>query len=130
MQSWYWGHGTLGEYQLVWFDAIDSLGRESVSGYALQHGQVVGSTCAHGGLAVRPVGAPYPPTLLTSDPTQFTIVMDLEHGGVLNATVTALNRQVAEASYSRWLGSIAGTVNGAHVSSSGSALWEQFKLVA
>ncbi|EXJ70681.1 hydroxyneurosporene synthase (CrtC) [Cladophialophora psammophila CBS 110553] len=129
VQSWYWGHGTFGDYHMVWYDALDSTGSETVSGYLLKDGQVVGSTCALGsaGLQVRPVGTPYPPTLLTPNPTQFTIVMKLDNGEILNATVTPYNTQVDSPTYSRWFGNIAVSLNG--VESSGSALWEQFKLV-
>ncbi|OAP64514.1 hypothetical protein AYL99_00486 [Fonsecaea erecta] len=129
VNSWYWGHGTFGDYHMVWYDALDTSNSETVSGYVLKNGQVVGSTCALGtaGLQVRPVGTPYPPTILSPDPNQFTIVMKLHNGETLTATVTGNQKQVDSPSYSRWFGEISANING--VQSSGSALWEQFKLV-
>lgn len=104
---------------------IDPNGNEKVGGYVLHDGQVVGSTCTTG-LQVRPVGTQYPPTLLTPNPTQLTINMTLNDGSTLNATVTTKATQIDVGLYARWIGSIQGTVNG--VTSSGSALWEQFKV--
>jgi hypothetical protein len=127
LQNWYWGHGTFGDYNIVFFDMVDAAGAEKVGGYVLLNGEVVGSTCTTG-LIVRPVGTPYPPTLLTANPTQLTINMTLNDGSTLAATVTEKAVQVDVGLYTRWIGSIEGTVNG--VTSSGSALWEQFKIEA
>ncbi|KIW16895.1 hypothetical protein PV08_04085 [Exophiala spinifera] len=124
LNSWYWGHGTFGDYNVVFFDMIDPSNNEKVGGYVLKDGQVVGSTCTTG-LQVRPVDAPYPPTLTGANPTQLTITMTLNDGSILNATVTELATQIDVGLYTRWIGTIEGTVNG--VTSSGTALWEQFK---
>ena len=102
---------------------IDAAGEEKVGGYVLLNGEVVGSTCTTG-LTVRPVGTPYPPTLLTAVPTQLTINMTLNDGSLLTATVTEKATQVNVGLYIRWIGTIEGNVNG--VTTSGSALWEQF----
>lgn len=126
LQSWYWGHGTFGNYQLVFFDMIDAQGTERAGGYVLQEGKVVGSTCSTTGLQVRPVGTPYPPTLLSPNPDALTINMTLNDGSTLYAIVNQTAAQADAGLYSRWIGTIDGTVNG--VSSSGSALWEQFKI--
>lgn len=127
LQSWYWGHGTFGNYNILFFDMIDAAGVEKVGGYALLNGEVVGSTCTNG-LQVRPVGTPYPPTLLAPNPTQLTINTTLNDGSILNATVTEIAVQIDVRLYTRWIGSIEGTVGG--VTMSGSALWEQFKIKA
>lgn len=104
---------------------IDKQGNEKVGGYVLKDGAVIGSTCTTG-LKVRPVGTPYPPTLLTANPTQLSITMTLNDGSTLNATVSRKATQIDIGLYTRWIGSITGTVNG--VTASGSALWEQFKV--
>ncbi|OQV07084.1 hypothetical protein CLAIMM_11568 [Cladophialophora immunda] len=124
LNSWYWGHGTFGDYNIVFFDMLDPNNEEKVGGYVLKDGEVVGSTCTTG-LKVRPVGTPYPPTLLTANPTQLTINMTLNDGSNLNAIVTEKATQIDIGLYTRWIGDITGTVNG--VTTSGSALWEQFK---
>lgn len=87
LNSWYWGHGTFGVYNIVFFDMLDPSNNEKVGGYVLKDGQVVGSTCTKG-LQLRPVGTTYPPTLLTANPTQLTINMTLNDGSVLDAIVT------------------------------------------
>lgn len=124
MRSWYWGHGTLGPYNLVFFDAIDGDGNESVSGYVVRDGEAVGSTCET--LRVRPVGTQYPPTLLGPNPEKYAISMDLDDGTELNATVTRGSTQIDVGGYARWIGGIEGMIGG--VEYEGSALWEQFKL--
>jgi hypothetical protein len=130
VQSWYWGHGTLGPYDLVWFDAIDATGKESVSGYLLQNGKVVSSTCTAGakGLKVRPIGTAYPPKSSTPTPRDFNIVMELGHGAVLNATAMAVSEQLNAEIYTRWVGGISGLVNGTKVA--GPAVWEQFQFAS
>lgn len=104
---------------------IDANGNEKVGGYVLKDGNVVGSTCTTG-LKVRPVGTPYPPTLLTPNPTQLTINMTLNDGSILSAMVTKKATQIDVGLYTRWIGDIKGTAGG--VTSSGSAVWEQFKV--
>jgi hypothetical protein len=125
LNSWYWGHGTFGDYNIVFFDMLDPSNKEKVGGYVLKDGKVVGSTCTTG-LQVRPVGTTYPPTLLTANPTQLTINMTLNDGSILDAIVTEKATQIDIGLYTRWIGSIEGTVNG--VTAQGSALWEQFKV--
>ncbi|PVH97389.1 hypothetical protein DM02DRAFT_730602, partial [Periconia macrospinosa] len=125
LQSWYWGHGTFGDYNIVFFDMIDAEGENKVGGYALLNGKVIGSTCTTG-LKVRPVGTPYPPTLLAPNPNALTINMTLNDGSTLNAIVEQNAIQVDVGLYTRWIGTIEGTVGG--ITSSGSALWEQFKV--
>ncbi|KAH8706049.1 hypothetical protein BGW36DRAFT_272493, partial [Talaromyces proteolyticus] len=73
VKSWYWGHGRLGPYSVVWYDAIAADGTEYVSGYAVQNGQVVSSTCS--GVKVRPIGvnSEYPPQPSIGSPGGFNI---------------------------------------------------------
>ncbi|KAH8816964.1 hypothetical protein F5884DRAFT_241189 [Xylogone sp. PMI_703] len=126
LKSWYWGHGTFGDYQIVFFDAIDNQGTERASGYVLLNGKVIGSTCVTSHLKVRPVGAPYPPKLLTPNPKSFSIDMTLNDGSLLHAVITQTAVQTDVGLYARWIGTIEGTVHG--VTSSGSALWDQIKV--
>jgi hypothetical protein len=109
---------------LVWFDAIDSGGTEWVSGYVVENGEVVGSTCSN--LKVRPVNSVYPPTTLASDPSQFTLTMLLNDGRNVTATMTQDRTQVDVLAYIRSIGTFEGTIGG--TSYNGSALWEQFAL--
>lgn len=91
----------------------------------LLDGKVIGSTCTTG-LKVRPVGTPYPPTVLDPNPDALTINMTLNDGSILFATVNQTSIQNDVVLYTRWIGTIEGTINGE--TSTGSAVWEQFKL--
>ncbi|TVY87058.1 Tyrosinase family protein, partial [Lachnellula willkommii] len=77
--SWYWGHGRLGDYSIVWFDTLGLDGSEWVSAYASRDGEIVFSSCDASSLTVRPSGGDdqYPPSASGGDPTGFTIWMDL-----------------------------------------------------
>jgi hypothetical protein len=57
------------------------------------------------------------------------MVMDLGNHGVLNASLTSMTDIVINATYSRWAGSLTGSVNGGEVMKDGVAVYEQFKLV-
>src|SRR5271155_543994 len=41
LASWYWGHATVGEYTLVWFDSITSTNVRHGSTYLVQSGEVL-----------------------------------------------------------------------------------------
>ncbi|KAF4947055.1 hypothetical protein FGADI_10685 [Fusarium gaditjirri] len=125
--SWYWGHATFGDYNIVFFDLLDKDSIENVGGYVLKDGKVIGNTCTTG-LRVRPVGTPYPPTLASTNPKQMTLNMTLDDGTVLGALLTVKKTQIDTGLYTRWIGSIDGTVG--DYAASGSAVWEQFKVVS
>ena len=128
--SWYWGHGRLGPYSIVWFDVLDPTGTEYVSAYAAQNGSIVSAQC--GGLKVRPAGAnsTYPPVQSSGDPEGFRIELDLGGVGVLEVNVTNVLVAVqGEDYYTRWLGRIEGGLNGTD-SWEGVSLHEEFRLLA
>lgn len=112
----------MGNYNIVFFDAIDASGDNYVSGYVLKDEDVVGSTCTD--LKVRPVDRPYPPHLGDVLPTAFTINMTMDDGCELNAVVESKRIQTTALLYTRWIGTMTGTV--CSESYSGSALWEEF----
>lgn len=112
----------MGDYDIVFFDAIDAKGDNYVSGYVLNDGEVVGSTCSE--LQVRPVDRPYPPHLGDLLPSSFTVSMTLDNGCELNAVVQSKSIQTTALLYTRWIGTITGTICSA--SYEGSALWEEF----
>ncbi|KAF4332253.1 hydroxyneurosporene synthase [Fusarium beomiforme] len=127
LNGWYWGHATFGDYNIVFFDMLDTDNVEKAGGYVLKDGKVVGNTCTTG-LRVRPVGTPYPPTLDSPNPKQMTLNMTLNDGTVLDALLTVKLTQIDIGLYTRWIGSIDGTVG--DYRASGSALWEQFKVTS
>ncbi|KAE9365283.1 hypothetical protein N431DRAFT_387394 [Stipitochalara longipes BDJ] len=128
--SWYWGHGRLGDYSIVWFDTLGADGNEYVSSYVSKHDKIIVSNCDAGSIKVRPSGvnSTYPPTVSTGNPGGFTIKIDLGTEGTMNVDVTATAVTLQGANlYTEWIGSINGSVNGG-VQLTGVALFEMFKL--
>ncbi|RDL41510.1 uncharacterized protein BP5553_01489 [Venustampulla echinocandica] len=128
--SWYWGHGRLGPYSIVWFDAIATDGTEYVSGYAAKNGNIISTTCAPAALKVRPINSPYPPFIHTPAPDAFSIVLDMGAEGVLSVNLTMEMTIVdVPGMYNRWTGSMVGSVNGGTLMTAGVAMLEQFKML-
>lgn len=127
--SWYWGHGRLGSYSIVWYDALTPRGTECISAYVARDGRVLGSQCS--GIQVRPTGAnsSYPPTQVTGNPAGFYITIDLGSSGVLDVNVSSLRTIVDSTHYRRWTGQLKGGMQGLEVLE-GVALYEQFALNA
>jgi hypothetical protein len=124
VKSWYWGHGHVGPYSLVWFDTVNYDGTENASGYLARDGRIIG---VGSGLTARPTGAnsTYPPTSTTGNPGGFHIVYNTKDG-VFVADVAG---QVAWApplplgGYTRWAGQITGGFVGQRTYT-GSSVWE------
>ncbi|KIM92701.1 hypothetical protein OIDMADRAFT_139186 [Oidiodendron maius Zn] len=123
--SWYWGHGRLGEYSIVWYDALTPSGTEFLSIYIACDRKIIYSQCS--GLQVRPTGAnsTYPPTLSSGNPTGFYIAADLGNEGILEVEVSNEYTTVLTAPYKRWTGQLKGGFQGSEVLT-GVALYEQF----
>ncbi|TVY26939.1 Tyrosinase family protein [Lachnellula hyalina] len=129
--SWYWGHGRLGAYSIVWFDTLGLDGTEYVSAYASKDGEIVFSSCEASSLTVRPSGGDdqYPPSVSGGDPTGFTIWMDLGDAGALDVNVT-MGTVILDGgpSYKRWTASMQGQVRCGQLMTGGMAVLEQFKM--
>jgi hypothetical protein len=130
--SWFWGHGRLGEYSIVWFDFLGLDGREYVSAYAAKNGKVITESCQPGSVKVRPSGVndEYPPTASSGNPGGFTVNMHLGVGETLNVNVTAVQVVLDGAPlYARWVGTMVGSVNGGAAITDGVALFEEFRMI-
>jgi hypothetical protein len=125
VNSWYWGHGRLGPYSLVWFDIIGADGNEYVSSYASLDGEIIASSCS--GIKVRPTGSnsQYPPVIGSGNPEGFYIELDLADGNVLEVNVTIAVVTADVGLYSRFTGSLSGGVQGSAIYQ-GVALYEEF----
>lgn len=126
MASWYWGHGRLGPYSIVWFDVLALNGSEYVSSYVAVNGSIITASCS--GIKVRPIGknSQYPPVITSGDPQGFHIDLNLGSEGILEVDVTS-NVVLADAIlYTRWSGTMSGGVKGGTVYA-GVALYEEFK---
>ena len=126
--SWYWGHGRLGPYSIVWYDALSPTGEEFVSGYVACDGKIVGVVCSS--TTVRPTGAEstYPPVIGVDLPAGFHIKIDLGSEGTMVVDATSTINVVDEGTYFRWVGTLTGGIEG-HPSLDGTALWEEFALL-
>ena len=127
--SWYWGHGRLGPYTVVWYDALTPTGAEYVSGYVARDGQIISVSCS--GTEVRPTGpnSPYPPITGGGSSGDYHVEIDLGIKGTFIFDVTAKFHTVLAAGevYDRWTGKLSGGVKG-EKTYSGTALYEQFAL--
>ncbi|KIV99549.1 uncharacterized protein PV09_08849 [Verruconis gallopava] len=133
VQSWYWGHGRLGPYSIVWFDALDTSGVEHTSGYITKGSTVIESSCASGSVVARPYGAnaDYPPQPSSGVPTGFDITFNTGTIGTVQVQATVETIQipgVAGTTYGRYIGPLSGTVAGKNYT--GTALFEQFKFAS
>jgi len=133
--SWYWGHGRIGPYSIVWFDILSPDGTEYVSAYAAKNDIALVTSCDLAGLRVRPTGenASYPPHSSTGKPSGYHITMDLGAEGVLDMNVSVVATLISIPIYARAVGHIRGSIRTAGKSGeaimSGIALLEQFTLV-
>ncbi|KAJ7445626.1 hypothetical protein FB451DRAFT_1005018, partial [Mycena latifolia] len=114
LASWYWGHGRLGAYSIVWFDVLARDGKEHVSAYAAKHGRIVAASCAPGSIRVRPAGAnaTYPPLRGTGNPSGYRIALELPGAGTLkmNVSVTGILVDDAFSEYTRAVATLKGVV--------------------
>jgi len=127
--SWFWGHGTLGEWSIVWFDFLAPNGTEYISSYASRNGIIVAASCESGSISVRPSGvnSTYPPTIYSGSPGGFSIQLDLGDEGSMGVNVTGETITVEVGNeYTRWLGGMEGSINGGEVLT-GIALYEEFR---
>lgn len=127
VQSWYWGHGRLGPYSVVWFDFLSTKGVNYISSYLAKDGKILSATCTPGSVQVRPVGAnsTYPPTAQSGAPGGFNVKVDVPGAGLFN--IVATNDQVVGAVGGviyRFATKLQGTLQGK--SFTGTGLLEQF----
>ncbi|KAJ7142929.1 hypothetical protein C8R44DRAFT_568841, partial [Mycena epipterygia] len=110
--SWYWGHGRLGPYSIVWFDFLALDGTEYVSAYAAKYGHIIAASCASNSVRVRPTGenATYPPVLSTGTPSGYHITLEVAHDGILEMDVSVTGILVDDvlSEYTRSVGDITG----------------------
>lgn len=120
VDSWYWGHGRLGPYSIVWFSYLaldDPTDTTYVSSYVAKDGELLVSACNSSLLTVRPVGKSgttggrYPPRV-GDMPEGFRLEYDLgETHGHLRVDVSMTTVVAGDGeSYMRWTGNMVGEV--------------------
>ncbi|KAL5336031.1 hypothetical protein BJX70DRAFT_373667 [Aspergillus crustosus] len=124
--SWYWGHGRLGPYSIVWFDALTPERENFVSAYVTRDNEILVSQCS--GITVRPYGENdrYPPLISTGPPDGFVVNITLPEGelGFTAATKHVIAGGRGGLRYTRWSGTLEGVVDGEVLA--GEAMFEQF----
>ncbi|EKV10217.1 Hydroxyneurosporene synthase [Penicillium digitatum] len=120
VRSWYWGHGRLGPYSIVWFSYLaidDQFNTTYVSSYVAKDGELLISACDPSILTVRPIGSPgttggrYPPRV-GDLPEGFRLVFDLgEANGQLKVNISVRTVVAGNGKdYMRWTGDMVGEV--------------------
>ncbi|KAJ7614743.1 hypothetical protein DFH06DRAFT_1286249 [Mycena polygramma] len=134
LASWYWGHGRIGPYSIVWFDFLALNGTEYVSAYASKDNLILASSCEPGSIRVRPTGknSTYPPHISTGPPSGYNITLDLGREGFLELNVS-VEAQIATIApvYIRSKGRVSGVLKAAGrvvEEMAGVGLFEQFAL--
>lgn len=142
VKSWYWGHGRLGSYSIVWFSSLVPNGTATatyVSSYVARDDEVLVASCNTSVLTVIPIGAKgttggrYPPHA-GDVPDGFQLEFDLgEDHGSLKATISAEAVVAGDGKYYiRWTGNATGEIVGGTTPQSsldGVAVFEQFALL-
>jgi hypothetical protein len=126
--AWYWGHGRLGPYSVVWFDTVTPTGEEYVSAYVSKDGEIV---YAHNSnLTVRPTGAitTFPP-VVGDEPAGLAIQIDMGYQGIMEINMT--NHLVSQQGdfYARSTGQMTGGIRG-QANYTGTGLFEQLTLTS
>ncbi|KAL2825793.1 hypothetical protein BDW59DRAFT_70177 [Aspergillus cavernicola] len=124
----YWGHGRLGDYTIVWVDALAQSGDNHLAAYVSKEGELITASCQPGSILVRPYGdnSTYPPTQSTGAPTGFSIEITIPEGQ-LELKAEYIHITVDSDLYRRFTGTLTGTLDGESLPD-GIALWEQFTL--
>lgn len=129
VDTWYQGHGYVGNYSLVWFDALDKNGEEHFSSFITKwDAEVVCSSCLSQAVVVRPWGAnsAYPPKRGLPAPSGYNVRYDLGGGKAFVANFTTEIVQLSTDTHKRVIGHVSGGIEGEE-QYEGRALCEQFQ---
>ena len=124
--AWYWGHGRLGPYSIVWFDFAPVDGTEIASIYVARNNKIIHTACSTGAVRAIGDGIVFPPTQTSPIPAGFNISTTIKGVGLLSIQVA--HRQVISAAggaYGRWIGELSGGFEH-DIIYHGPALYEQF----
>ncbi|KAF5572166.1 hydroxyneurosporene synthase [Fusarium pseudocircinatum] len=128
IRTWYWGHGRVGPYSIVWFDTLDQHGKKYYSSWITKNGKVVAQSCKDKAVVVEPWGGntQFPPEPKAAPPNGYTISYDLGDNKAFWANFTReVDHQVNDI-YRRFSGSLCGGIVGGK-QYEGRAMAEQFQ---
>lgn len=128
MKTWYWGHGRVGPYSIVWFDTLTNDGLEHFSSWITKDGEIFVQSCEQDSIVVRPWGenSEYPPPRGSGVPGGYSLRYDLGADGIFVANFTSEALNFGSPVYGRYVGSIVGGMEGGE-QFEGKALCEQFQ---
>lgn len=129
--QWYWGHGRLGPYSIVFLDSLDRTAKEYATGYVTENGRVMEVSCAPTSVVAHPWGndSEYPPTGANGPIEGLGLQFQLGDGSKFLANYTSeksLIETPAQA-YLRTIGTVEGGIEGRQ-KYTGRMIFEQFKL--
>ena len=127
VQSWYWGHFTLGPYVVTVFDGIATDGLEHAIAYVAENDVELVSDCGVGSSTIRPINGTWPAHIGGAAATALAITIPLNNGQTLyaNATYVAYDEN-DPGIYTRGLVNMTGYVG--TTSYTGIGMFEQFRL--
>lgn len=125
---WYWGHGRVGPYSLVWFDGMTPDGKEYFASLITEQGEIVSQSCEPNSVEVRPWGenAEFPPVRGATAPSGYSLRYALGEGSAFVANFTREVSQTETDFYKRMIGSFSGGIEGGE-QYEGRALCDQFQ---
>lgn len=139
LASWYWGHASVGDYTLVWFDSITSKKARYASTFLVKSGeiQLAGQNTPFASSAnfslVLPFGngTHYPPNITSSNlPSGFLlnfVGMNGRQWSFLAEAIHIAENNVGLSLYTRWIGTVTGGEVGGETDT-GSGLWEWLRI--
>ena len=128
--NWYWGHGHLGPYSIVWFDARSITNTEYFSAYVAKDGRLLSSSCSKKSVTARPWGGEdtYPPPHSNKSPKGFEVAFADVGGKEMRVNITNADIVIPYKNvYDRYIGTLEGGFVGEDEMWTGVAQYEQFK---
>lgn len=128
--QWYWGHGRIGPYSVVFLDSLDITGREYAAGYVTEDGRVLQVSCTPTSVVTRAWGSnsEYPPTSGSGPIDGLGLQFQLGDGSKFVANYTSETLLVAIPGYLRTIGTVEGGIEDGQ-KYTGRMIFEQFTFI-
>lgn len=128
--QWYWGHGRMGPYSVVFFDSLNVNAKEYNAGFVTDDGRVLEVSCTQKSAVARPWGlnSEYPPTAASQPPEGLGLQFQLGDGSNFAANYTSETVIVSIPGYLRTIGVVEGGIEGGQ-KYKGRMMVEQFTFI-
>lgn len=138
IETWYWGHATVGPYSFVWFDIISTItGTRFSSTFLVRNGEIIVASqntpfaSSDDFTLVFPLGngTDYPPTGNSNLPSAFLIdIVDDSNRWSFFAKAVDVTSNGFGGFYTRWIGTVSGGEIGGDLYC-GSGVWEWMRFI-